>query len=304
MDDIMNEIEMMASPILEEALKEKVAMEAFLESMPEKLLYFGYKVLAALIIFIIGTQIIRVVRKLVIKFLDRGKIEKGTVQFIASLVRAALYVVLVMMIAVEFGVNAASVAAILGSAGVAVSLAVQGSLSNFAGGLLIMVLKPFLVGDYIKEDVNGNEGTVVEIELFYTKLQTVDNRLIILPNGTLANNSLTNVTACEHRRMDIQVGISYESNIKAAKAVLQRVLDEDEKVIKDKEHFVYVDELGGSAVRIGIRCWFLKEDFWDGKWRITEEVKYALDEAGISIPYQQIEVRINGAENHVEKRVE
>lgn len=269
-------------------------IEKFLEELPEKAMHLGIRVLLAAIVFLVGVQLIRIIRKIIKKSLTRGNADKGVVQFMDSFLKVSMYIVLIFMIASGFGMDAASVLAILGSAGVAVSLAIQGSLSNLVGGILILLLKPFRVGDYIKEDTKGNEGVVSGIELFYTRLVTVDNKVIILPNGILANSSLTNVTACDSRRMDILVGISYDSDIRQAKQVLQRVLDEDNAVLKEKEHFCYVSELGESAVLLGIRCWFPMEEFWDGKWRVTENVKYALDEAGINIPYPQMELHVKG----------
>lgn len=267
-------------------------IEQLIKELPEKAWHLGTRVLLALIVLVIGLQLIRMIRKLVKKSLIRGNADKGVIQFIDSFLKASLYVVLGITIASGFGMDAASILALLGSAGVAIGLAIQGSLSNFVGGVLILLLKPFKVGDYIKEDVNNNEGIVTEIELFYTKLATVDNKIIVLPNGTLANSSLTNVTACDSRRLDMVVGVSYEADIRQAKEVLQRVLEEDEDIIKDKEYFVYVSELSESAVNIGIRCWFPMDSYWKGKWRVTENVKYALDEAGIVIPYPQMDVHV------------
>ncbi len=265
-------------------------IEKFFKELPEKAWNLGIRVLLSVIVLFVGAQVIKLIRKIIKNSLKRGNADKGVIQFIDSFVKAALYALLILTIASGFGLDAASILALLGSAGVAIGLAIQGSLANFIGGVLILLLKPFKVGDYIREDGGGNEGTVTTIELFYTKLTTPDNKVIVLPNGTLANSSLTNVTACDSRRMDLLVGISYESDIRQAKEILQQVLEEDEAVLKDKDHFVYVDELAESAVNIGVRCWFSMEDFWQGKWRVTENVKYALDEAGIKIPYPQIEV--------------
>jgi Small-conductance mechanosensitive channel len=265
-------------------------IEKFFKELPEKAWNLGIRVLLSVIVLFVGAQVIKLIRKIIKNSLKRGNADKGVIQFIDSFVKAALYALLILTIASGFGLDAASILALLGSAGVAIGLAIQGSLANFIGGVLILLLKPFKVGDYIKEDGGGNEGTVTTIELFYTKLTTPDNKVIVLPNGTLANSSLTNVTACDSRRMDLLVGISYESDIRQAKEILQQVLEEDEAVLKDKDHFVYVDELAESAVYIGVRCWFSMEDFWQGKWRVTENVKYALDEAGIKIPYPQLEV--------------
>lgn len=269
-------------------------IERFIQELPEKALHLGTRIVLSAIVLFIGVQLIKVVRRLVKKSLERGSADQGVIQFIDSFLKFSLYVVLLITIASGFGLDAASILALLGSAGVAIGLAIQGSLANFVGGVLILMLKPFKVGDYIKEDTNGNEGTVISIELFYTKLTTVDNRVIVLPNGTLANSSLTNVTACDSRRLDLKVGISYDADIRQAKEVLQKVLEEDEGVLKAKEHFVYVDELAESSVNLGIRCWFSMDGYWQDKWRLTENVKYALDEAGIGIPYPQMDLHLAG----------
>lgn len=267
-------------------------IEKFLEELPEKAFHLGTRVILAIVVFILGVQLIRIIRKIIKKSMKRANAETGVVQFMDSFIKAVLYILLIFMIASGFGLDAASVVAVLGSAGVAIGLAVQGSLSNFAGGVLILLLKPFKVGDYIIEDSNKNEGTVQEIQLFYTKLATPDNKIIILPNGTLANVSLTNVSACQARRVDIAIGISYEADIRYAKQVITDLLRADEDTLKDRDLFVYVDSLGDSSVVLGVRCWFLNEDYWTGKWRITEEIKYALDEHNIAIPYPQMDVHI------------
>lgn len=252
----------------------------------------GMRILLAILTFLIGAQIIKLVRKVVKKVLTKAEAEVGVVQFLDSFLKVALYVVLGFMIAAGFGVDAASIVALLGSAGVAVGLALQGSLSNLAGGVLILILKPFRVGDYIKEDAAGNEGTVSEIQMFYTKLMTPDNRTVVLPNGTLANTSLTNVTHADKRRVDIQVGVAYDADIKKTKEVLMSVLNGENAALTDMDKTVFVDNLGDSAVVMGLRCWVKKEDYWDVKWRLTENVKYALDDAGISIPFPQMDVHV------------
>lgn len=267
-------------------------IEQFLIDLPDMAFRLGTRVLLGIIAFVIGAQLIKVVRKLLKKSLERSTVDVGVVQFLDSLVKAILYMLLVFMIATSFGLDAASVIAILGSAGVAIGLALQGSLSNFAGGVLILLQKPFVVGDYIKESNTGHEGVVTEIQLFYTKLTTVTNEIIVLPNGNLANCSLMNVTERPERRCDLKVGISYDSDIRTAKTVIEKVLLSDDAVIKDKDINVYVDELADSSVNIGVRCWFAKDDFWPGKWRINENIKYALDEANISIPFPQVDVHI------------
>jgi len=268
------------------------ALTNFANTIPEKVLNLGVRILLAILFFFIGSRLIKVLRKIIRKSMERAGAEIGVIQFVDSFLKAALYVVLVFMLASSFGVDAASIVALLGSAGVAIGLAVQGSLSNLAGGVLLLLLKPFKVGDYIIESTTNKEGTVTEIQIFYTKLVTVDNKVIVLPNGNLANNTITNVTAADFRRVDFVVGVSYEADLKKAKEVLQEVLEKDEKTLKDKDLVVYVDALDASSVNLGVRCWFLKEDYWEGKWRITEECKYALDAAGIEIPYPQLDVHV------------
>lgn len=268
-------------------------IEKFLSELPDKALRLGVRVLLAVLVFFIGTQLIRIIRRIIKKSMHRAKAEIGVIQFVDSFLKAVLYVLLVFMIAGGFGLDAASIVAIVGSAGVAIGLALQGSLSNFAGGVLILLLKPFKVGDYIIEDTGKNEGTVKEIQIFYTKLATPDNKIIVLPNGSLANSSLTNVSACDKRRMDLQVGISYGADIRHAKQVITDVLRADEDTLKEEEMFAYVQELGDSSVVLGVRCWFLNEDYWTGRWRITEEIKYALDENQIGIPYPQMDVHLD-----------
>lgn len=266
------------------------ALEKFLQELPDKALHLGLRILLTLIVFFVGTRLIKLVRKIVKKSLTRAKADVGLIQFLDSFIKAVLYILLVFMIAANFGLDAASIVAVLGSVGVAIGLALQGSLSNFAGGVLILLLKPFRVGDYIREDNKGNEGTVTEIQLFYTKLKTGDNRIIVLPNGTLANTSMTNVTEAATRRIDITVGISYDADIKRAKELLLNMIKEDTDTLKEQDMQVYVSELADSAVILGLRCWVNKEDYWNVKWRLTENTKYTLDEAGISIPFPQLDV--------------
>ena len=267
------------------------AIEKFFSELPEKAMNLGLRIVLALVVFLLGVQVIKLVRKLVKKSLVRGKVDVGVQQFTDSFLKTVLYILLIFMIAGGFGVDAASVVALLGSAGVAIGLAVQGSLSNLAGGVLILILKPFLVGDYIIDE-GGKEGTVTEIQLFYTKLLTPDNRTVVLPNGTLANGSLVNITTDKYRRCDISVGISYGSDIRVAREALMDLLSGDSAVLKDREMRVVVDSLGDSAIQLIIRCWFTNEEYWDGRYRLTEGVKYALDRAGIQIPYPQLDVHV------------
>ena len=271
-------------------------IEKFLEELPEKALHLGVRIVLALVFFAIGVQFIKLLRKIIRKSLERANADVGVSQFIDSFIKVGTYAVLIMVIATSFGVDAASIIAVFGSAGVAIGLALQGSLSNLAGGVLILILKPFKVGDYIIEHTNNNEGTVTEIQIFYTKLTTVDNQVIVLPNGTLANSSLTNVTQAPFRRNEIKIGISYDSDIKTAKAVLMELLEEEDAVLKDKDMLVFVDNLADSSVVLGVRCWFSKEDFWAARWRMLENAKYALEGKGIVLAYPQLDVHIRDKE--------
>ena len=269
-----------------------VFMESMLQKLGDQAINLGGRILFAIICFLIGGQVIKFVRRVTQKGMEKARADKGVTQFVDSFLKASLYVVLILMIAASFGVDAASIVAILGSAGVALGLAVQGSLSNLAGGILILLLKPFTVGDYIVEGNSGKEGTVTEIQIFYTKLVTYDNKEVILPNGNLANHNIVNMTARRCRMVDIPVSISYQADIKKAKEALLNMLKEDEHVMKDKDMLVFVDELGESGIVLHVRCFFANADFWHGKWRITENCKYALDAAGIEIPFNQLDVHL------------
>lgn len=268
-------------------------IQRYLQQLPDRALRFGVRVLLALVVLLLGIQVIKVVRRILRRSLQKGNADVGVVQFLDSFVKVVLYILLLFMIASGFGLDATSVVALLGSAGVAIGLAVQGSLSNFAGGVLILLLKPFRVDDYIKMDSDGHEGTVREIQLFYTKLATPDNHVVIIPNGTLANSSILNMSTLSERRMDITVGISYDADIRRAREVIMQVLEEDKAVLQEQDHKVFVSELADSGVNLNVRCWALNEEYWECKWRITEQIKYALDEAGVSIPYPQMDVHLD-----------
>lgn len=264
-------------------------VDYFRDSMPT-VLNFLVRLIIAIIVLLVGRKLIKVVRKFIRKFLERANWDEGVKQFFDNLANVALHFILIMIVLGRFGITASSVIAVIGSVGLSIGLALQGSLSNFAGGVLILLLKPFVVGDYIREDNNKNEGTVTEIQLFYTKLLTVDNQTIVLPNGALSNGSLTNMTQQDKRRVDINVGISYHADIRQAKEVLKQVVDGEEKCLKEEAKLVFVNQLGESAVEMGVRVWVKTDDYWEVKWRMTENIKYALDENGIEIPFPQMTV--------------
>ncbi|MCL2719134.1 MAG: mechanosensitive ion channel [Lachnospiraceae bacterium] len=266
------------------------AWQRYLNELPDKALQLGGRVVLAFVVFLIGMQFIRLIRNIIKKALRRGNAEKGLIQFLDSLIKIVLYLILFATIARGFGLDATSIAALIGTVGVAVGLAVQGSLSNLAGGVLIILLKPFKVGDFIIEDRFGNEGIVDEIDLIYTKLRTPDNREIILPNGTLANASMTNVTANPTRRLDIRLTVSADTDISKAKVVLKEVLENETAILKDKDYFVYVDELIYGGIILGVRCWLNSADLIPTRWRLNENIKIALDNAGITLPVAALPV--------------
>ncbi len=264
----------------------------YLQDHIPNLIGFAIEIVLALIFFFLGRIVIKWIRKLTRKMLERSNVDKGVETFVDSLLKFMLYGILLFTIATKFGFDTASVAALIASAGVAVGLAVQGSLSNFAGGILILLLKPFVVGDYIIEDNHGDEGTVKEIQLFYTKLLTVDNRTVVIPNGMLTNNSLTNVTHMDERKLELKVSISYESDLLKAKAVLADLIQKESRIMQDKEHRIFVDELGDDGVILGMRCWVSTEDYWNVRWDMLEGIKLTFDRESIVIPYRQMNVRI------------
>lgn len=292
MDDTTKTVEA-ATKTTQDTVKEVSQFTTYLQNHIPDLISFGIKVVFALVFFFIGRIVIRWIRKLVRKSMQRSGADKGVEQFVDSLLKFSLYFFLLFMIGTKFGIDASSVAALIASGGVAIGLAMQGSLSNFAGGVLILLLKPFEVGDYIIEDTNKNEGTVKEIQIFYTKLTTIDNKTIVIPNGILTNNSLTNATAKDERRLDLRVDISYDADLKKAKAMIMDVLNNDPAVLREDEIVVFVDELGESSVVLGARAWTKSADFWQAKWRILENIKEKMDENQIEIPYRQLTVHMN-----------
>ena len=278
--------------LLQEISDNPGVIRTYLEGMVPSLLSFLVQVVVAIIVLLIGSRIIKFLLKLIRKSLDRSKVEAGVVTFLCSLVKYSLYFVLAMIILAQFGVTTSSVVAVLGCAGLTLGLALQGSLSNFAGGVLILLLKPFVVGDYIIDGVTGQEGTVSSITIFYTKLLTIDNRMILIPNGTLSNSSITNVTHMEKRRIDLLIGVSYEANLAKTKQVLLDVVKSEDKILPGEPVDVYVSELADSSVQMGVRAWVKTEDYWPIRWKMTEDIKNALDANGISIPYPQMDVTV------------
>lgn len=289
-EQVQEQVEELANINIEE-VEPSVIMETLKGYVPD-IIHFGIAVLISIVVFVIGSKIIKLIRKIVRRSLERSSVDKGVEQFVDSLLKICLYLILIMTIAGMLGIQTTSIVTVIGSAGVAVGLALQGSLSNFAGGVLILILKPFKVGDYIIDCSTGNEGTVKQIQIFYTKLLTIDNKEALIPNGTLMNSSIINATGQTQRRIDILVGISYDADLKTAKECMAELVAKEKKVLKEKPIDIFVNSLGDSAVELGLHVWVATEDYWSVKWRLTENIKLSFAEKGIEIPYNQLSVHI------------
>jgi len=244
---------------------------------------YGLKVIGAILIWIIGSWVIKRIKKLLIKVMDKADYDESLEIFISNLVVGALKILLVIAILGNLGVETTSFAAVLGAAGLAVGLALQGSLSNFAGGVLLMIFKPYKIGDFI--EAQGEMGTVKEIEIFTTKLNTPDNKEVIIPNGVLSNGNITNYSTEKQRRIDITMGVSYDADIKQTKDVLMKVLTDNPKILKDPAPLIALTELADSSVNYKVRPWVLSADYWGVYAEVMEACKIELDKAGIEIPY-------------------
>lgn len=268
------------------------AFMQYLQNHIPNMITFAIRLGLAILIFFIGRWVIQVIRKSVRRSIERSSVDRGVAQFTDSFLKFGLYVILIMIIAGNLGIEVSSITALFAAAGVGISLALQGTLSNLAGGIQILFLKPFVVGDYIIEDTNKNEGTVKEIKVFYTTLSTIENKTIVIPNGMLTGNSLTNVTAKEERQLDLKIGISYHSDLKKAKEILEGMLRENSNILQEEDWKVFVDSLGDSAVVLGLRAWVKTDQYWPTRWKLLEDIKLTFDENGIEIPFNQLTVHM------------
>lgn len=273
----------------ENAVKPNLIMQEIEKLLPA-LIKYAYQIVIAIVIFLIGRKIISMIKKWAVKTLNKMNVEEAVSRFLGACLSVLMYGVMIFIIADRLGISSASIIALLGSAGIAISLSLQGCLSNFAGGVMLLMLKPFKIGDYIVS--SSGEGTVKNIGIIYTTLSTVDNKIVTVPNGTLSNSPLTNVTASDKRRLIIPVGISYNSDLKKAKDILYSLVSAESRFLKDESSEVYVDELADSAVVLKLRGWTSTDDYWAVKWDVTEKIKLSFDEAGIEIPFNQLDVNI------------
>jgi small conductance mechanosensitive channel len=276
---------------MKEWLAKQVEIEVWLERITPTLLTFGKNLIVALLIFFLGRRVAKWLNRLLQKSFERSNMEEGLSHFLLSLIQVVLNVIVVFMAISVFDVAVASIMAVLGSAGLTVGLALQGSLSNFAGGVLILFMKPFQVGDYIITGAK-EEGTVMGIDIFYTHLLTPDNKRIVIPNGGLSNSSITNVTREPVRRLDILVSVDYSEDILKVKEILSKLVEKEDMVEKDRPVDIYVSSFDTSAISIGLRVWTATECYWQLKWKLLEEIKAAFEENKIVIPFNQLDVNM------------
>ncbi len=270
-------------------------VEHYAQMLGEMSLQFGVKFLLAVVVYFVGNFIIKRVVKLVELALQKKKVEDTLHSFLLSILSTLLKAIQIIIFASMIGIQTASLIAVLGAAGLAVGLALQGSLANFAGGVLILLFRPFKNGDAI--DAQGYVGVVEEIQIFNTILKTFDNKRVIIPNGLLSNGCVTNINANGTRRVDMTFGIGYDDDIAKAKAILMSLIEADKRVLKDQPVDIWVGEHGDSSVNIYVRPWSNAEDYWGIYFDMMENVKIAFDKEGISIPFPQRDVHIHQVAN-------
>lgn len=288
----LEQLQQMESDGIGLQIEDLSVFQKYLQDALPAVISFALSVVGAVIVYVIGARIIKLLRRLLKRMLQRHSVDEGVQQFLDAIAKFAGYFILVLMILGFFGITTASVVAVLGSAGLTLGLALQGSLSNFAGGVLILMLKPFLVGDYIIEETGKNEGYVHEISIFYTTLRTFDGTLIVIPNGTLANNSITNLTKSGRRRLSVPVDVAYSADLAQAKQLLLSITEQSSFRIDEEEPVVVVSELAESSVKLCVRVWTTPDQYWDELWQLNEQIKQAFDRAGIEIAFPQLDVHV------------
>lgn len=249
--------------------------------------------LFAILIYVVGKKIKKILTNIIKRALERSSMEASVTHFLVKMCDVLFNLILIIIVVDFLGIDTTSLVAVVGSAGLAAGLTLQGSLANFAGGVLILIMKPFKLGDYII--TSGVEGTVTGIDIFYTRLTTIDNRSVVIPNGSLSSTNIENVTALPYRRIDLLVPVEYSANLKEIKGILMKIAMDNENVLKDtQEHMpmVFVNEFEASDISMGFRCWVVTENYWTTKWDLQETVKEEFDKNNISIPFNQLDVNI------------
>ncbi|WP_372473203.1 mechanosensitive ion channel family protein [Capnocytophaga sp. ARDL2] len=266
-------------------------MSKYVEVLSIKLVNSIPSIIGALIALFVGLFIIRILMRFIKQRLEARNVDASLRGFLLSVLKFVLYAVLLLLVVQNLGLQTSAILGALSGIVLATGLALQGSLSNFAGGVLILLFRPFEVGDYI-ENNSGTSGTVEKIDLLYTTLTTLEGIKVYSPNGSLANSVIQNFTKISRRRMDFIIGIGYESNIKVAKEVIIETVLQNDKVLRDDPPIVFVSELADSAINLNVRCWALREDYWKMYFELKEKIKVALDKEGINIPYPQRDIHI------------
>lgn len=264
-------------------------MEIYWQNVVSWLWTYAPKVVLALLFLLIGLRLIKILDRLLRRSMEKRDVDVSLRHFLSSFVKIGLRILLIISVIGMAGIRTTSFIAMIGAAGLAIGLALQGSLANFAGGVLILLLKPYKVGDFIA--ANGNSGTVKEIQIFYTVLITPQNQKVIIPNSLLSNNTVLNYSTEATRRMDLVFSIGYEDDIDKAKETLNSIIEEESMILKEPEPQVFVEELAESSVNLRTRFWTATEDFWNVHNKIKEQVKKSFDQQGITIPFPQSEIR-------------
>lgn len=267
------------------------SVNAWLVNNSEILIQYGVNIISAILILFIGNMVVKGIANSVSKVLTKKEIDPAVVEFIHGLVRYLLFIIVLIAALGRVGVQTASVVAVIGAAGLAVGLALQGSLSNFAAGILIVAFRPFKSGDFV--EVSGVAGIVESIQIFQTVLKTGDNKMVVVPNGAIIDGAITNYSRHPVRRIDMVIGVSYKADLKKTKEVLRSVIENDPRVLKDKDIIIGVVALADSSVNFNVRPWVKTEDYWPAYYDLMQGIKEALDENGIEIPFPQMDVHLN-----------
>ncbi|MDG1915303.1 MAG: mechanosensitive ion channel [Crocinitomix sp.] len=259
----------------------------------DKVIEYGTNIAVALAVFIIGMMIVKRIAKMISKLLKKKDYDASLQGFLVSMVTIILKILVILTALSQLGIEMTSFVALIGATGLAIGMAFSGTLGNFAGGIMILIFRPYKVDDYIV--AQGEEGVVLDIQIFNTILLTLDQKKVILPNGPVANGTITNVTHQKTRRVDFTVGIAYGDSYDNAKAILQKFVDEDDKIIKNGENFIGLAELGDSSVNLTVRVWCTLEDYWNVYFKMNERIYKEFGEAGLNIPFPQIDVHVRNA---------
>lgn len=268
----------------------EINIEQILETVTVWFTTYSIKIVAAILIFIIGKWLCRKITNLLTKIMEKNNIDVTLVKFLGSIVYYTLFIVVMIAVAGQLGINTTSFLTIIGAAGLAIGLALKDSLSNLASGVMLIMFRPIKIGDFV--DVGGVTGTVQSIDIFNTTIHSPDNQKHIVPNASITSGVITNVTANDNRRVDLVIGIGYDDDIAKAKGILEAIIKKEERVLENPATNIAVSELGDSSVNFVVRPWVKTSEYWDVYFALTEEIKITFDKEGISIPYPQQDVHL------------